>query len=120
MAKNTHAQEAATGTSDSYTEHELTDPDIVVHREMLGGDPKLVGTDSSQSSGSDKKSGDNQNQDPQSPAQTTENLSPDTGKQAGSTVNTADGDTQKTERQRSGKAPARKSVRSRTIDDEFD
>lgn len=40
MAKNTHAQEVATGTSDSYTDNELADPNppqpIVITRPILG------------------------------------------------------------------------------------
>jgi hypothetical protein len=40
MAKNTHAQEVATGTSDSYDEHELSDPElpqhVVITRPILG------------------------------------------------------------------------------------
>lgn len=50
MAKSTKAQEVATGTSDSYTEHEKADehPPLKVTRAVLGGDhmPERVGGDS--------------------------------------------------------------------------
>jgi hypothetical protein len=36
MAKNTHSQEVLTGTSDSYTDHELNDPNIPINRPTLG------------------------------------------------------------------------------------
>ena len=59
MAKSTNAQEAATGTPDSYTERELNDPEppVVITRAELGGEKKWTervdGTDSSESSKSD-------------------------------------------------------------------
>ena len=121
MAKSTHAQEVATGTSDSYTEHELTDPDIVVHREMLGGDPALAGTDSSQSSEKEQKSEELPNQTHPSPVPETDNPLKDTDKPERSTVDTADGSGQKMGRPQSGK---KGTVRSRTVrshaTDEFD
>lgn len=84
MAKNTHAQEIATGTSDSYTEHEGSDPQppATVRRAMLGelkeGDlssSQPVGTRSLQFSESEQTSNEKQNPLHQPPAQTMENPS---------------------------------------------
>jgi hypothetical protein len=62
MAKSTNAQEVATGTSDSYTPHELSDPapPIKVTRAMLGEVPcppetEKDGGDSSTSSDPNKQ-----------------------------------------------------------------
>ncbi len=71
MAKSTHAQEAATGTSDSYTAHEASDVDqpVRIQRAVLGvppaeterGDEKSVGNSGSQSAENPSKVTDNSN-----------------------------------------------------------
>lgn len=68
MAKSTKAQQASTGTSDSYTEAELADPTppIQITRAMLGAVPERevspsVGMDSSPSSESEITRNDNGN-----------------------------------------------------------
>src|SRR5258707_723537 len=83
MAKATHAQEVSTGTSDSYTEHELTDPAGWPRRAMLGelkeGDlssqPTVDGGGSIQFSESDQTSNEKPTQPLPLAAQTTENPS---------------------------------------------
>lgn len=88
MARNTHSQEVLTGTSDSYTEHETTDPvpPVTVQRAMIGeliekeGDEELVGTDSSESSENELQSSERSTANPQEPARTTESPSGRTGK----------------------------------------
>lgn len=126
MAKNTHSQEILTGTPDSYTEHEQTDPNVT--QLEVEGDTSLTedGTDSLESSGSEQTSSGNEKTDPQPPAQTTENPSKGTGTAADSDADTTDGAGPKGTQPRSGKATtASKSTgkaRSRTIgnDDDFD
>lgn len=79
MAKSTRAQEVSTGTSDSYTLAELSDPSppIRIQRAMLGVVPQevlpSVGMDSFQSSGNEATKNDNENPSHQPPAPTTEN-----------------------------------------------
>lgn len=83
MAKSTHSQEVLTGTSDSFTEHEITDPNppYQVQRAMLGdlivreGDEELVGMDSLESSLSKPQSSEHSKANHQEPALTTESLS---------------------------------------------
>jgi len=118
MAKSTHSQEILTGTPDSYTEHETTDPDPVIRREMLGGDPSstAVGMGSLESSENEKKPNDSETPDLQSPAQLTESPSKGTEIQEHSTVDMTVGGGQKTTPRRSNK----QSARSRTVKDEFD
>lgn len=126
MAKSTHGQEVSTGTSDSFTEHELADPNppVVVQRAMLGGEPKSVGTDSSQSSGDEPQSSNTTNPSPQEPAQTTENPSDQTAT-VDSDVHSTDGVGQATRQPRSGKrrttpTAQQKKPHIRSVDDEFD
>lgn len=120
MAKSTHSQEILTGTSDSYTEHELTETDPVVRREMLGGDPKSqeIGTPSLESSESEQRSSEQETHNPPSPVQTTESPSKDTATQEDSTVIMTATSGQKGTPPRSGSRKAR----ARTVDskDEFD
>lgn len=99
MAKATRAQEVSTGTSDSFTEHELSDPSppIRIRRAMLGevDRPLAVGGDSTQSSESEPTSSGSQNRDHQQPAQTTENPS-NKSHQADSDADLMDGNTPET------------------------
>jgi hypothetical protein len=103
MAKNTHAQEAATGTSDSYTEEELMDPNTPDPNRMLANRPTLgevdkpsVGTNFSQSSESVETPRESVNPLRQSPAQMMGNPSP-VGETVPSSVDSTDGDTRETE-----------------------
>lgn len=94
MAKATHAQEVATGTSDSYTPEELADPDppVVITRAQLGGEKQWTerqdGTDSLESSGKEHGTGEKQSQPLQSPALTTENPSSSAKTEPGSVPTT--------------------------------
>jgi hypothetical protein len=74
MAKSTKAQEASTGTSDSYTEHELSAA-VLRGRPMLGGELKSAGTNSSRSSKSAPTPNDKTIPSHQAPVPTTENPS---------------------------------------------
>lgn len=101
MAKSTHSQEVLTGTSDSYTEYELSDVDgpsvierahVQITRAELGRVDQSAGTDSSQSSKNEQQT--NKGQNPQEPAQTTESLSDQSLiNQENSIVPTTDGPT---------------------------
>lgn len=131
MAKNTHAQEAATGTSDSYTEDELLDPEppqhIIITRPILGEVDRAViteaydskahkdakegellsrvtvdGGDSTLSSPSEQPESDKPNPSLQQPAPTTENPSSPTPEET-SGVDSTDGDGQRTAQPPSGK-----------------
>jgi hypothetical protein len=73
MAKSTNAQEVSTGTSDSYTDAELSAANLR-SRPMLGGELKSVGGASTQSSKSGTTSSDKAPLSHQAPAQTTESL----------------------------------------------
>ena len=79
MAKNTHAQEAATGTSDSYTAEEAGDWEtIVANRPQLGEvkeDRPSVGSNSETSSESPETRSDSNSPDPQAGAPGAGNLS---------------------------------------------
>lgn len=93
MAKNTKAQQASTGTSDSYTEAELADPTppIQITRAMLGAVPEKevvpsVGMDSSPSSESEITKSDNAKPPPLPPVQMTESLSGQPERETGSIV----------------------------------
>lgn len=120
MAKNTHAQEIATGTSDSYTEDEVLDPTppLQVTRPELGTVDRPVtpkeepspamedGGDFTRSSKSESPESTKPNQSHQQPAPTTENLSSPTPT-ADSGVASTDGVGLKTEQPQSGrKTPA--------------
>ena len=109
MAKNTHSQEILTGTSDSYTVEEASDPNppVVIQRAMLGdvdkeekaGDEELVatvegGTDSSALSESGQKSSGLQSPSRRKPAPTTESLSEAPEKGISSTAPLTDGNGQ--------------------------
>lgn len=123
MAKATHSQEILTGTADSFTEHELNDPSppVVVRRAMLGGDPKSVGTDSSESLNRETQSDKSENQDLPSPAQTTENRSGQTEQESDSSARSTGGGGRKTTPQRSGKrAPVTRRASSRAVDEDDD
>lgn len=132
MARSTRSQEALTGTSDSYTEHEMTDQAIVFSRPEIGmvdrpvsesedtEEPKSVGMDSSQSSKSEPSSSEHSTPSPRKPAQTTENPSNQPATEADSSASSTDGDGQR----ETHKPSARKrSARVRSTDDpdaEFD
>lgn len=101
-AKNTHAQEVATGTSDSYA-IPAVDPDAPtrVRRAMLGGEPTSVGSNSSESTmrqGNDESSRD---PSPQLPAHTTGSRLSQT--EPASDVDSTDGDGQKATLKPSGR-----------------
>lgn len=87
MAKSTHSQEILTGTSDSFTDHEMSDPHppYVVRRAMLGvlkeGGESSLGTTYSEPSSDETQSDKTLNPDLQEPAQTTENPSDQTEKE---------------------------------------
>lgn len=127
MAKVTHAQEVSTGTSDSYTEHELSDPhapdQIRVTRAVIGGESESVGDNSKQSSASEESESDSQRQPRREPAQTTDSHSPQPETETGSDANLMGGNgLSKTAKQFAKKAPPRKAAkqaRTRTTD-EFD
>ena len=130
MAKNTHAQEAATGTSDSYTDEESADPtpplQVTITRPELGtvdkpAEPKEEapspttegGGVSTRSSQSESNVSDKPNQSPQQPAPTMENPSSPIPR-ADSDANSTDGDGPKTEQPPSDskgrKTPAKKAT----------
>lgn len=126
MAKNTIAQEVATGTSDSYTEHEGSDPTppATIRRAMLGelkeGDlslpPSAVGTRSLQFSESAQTSSEKPSQSPPQPAQTTESHSEPKEEEPDSSAPLTDGNGQRMQIQPSGrksKAQPAKSTRAR-------
>lgn len=125
MAKATHSQEIITGTPESFTDHELSDPNppVTITRAVLGGELQSVGTDSSEPSNVETQSDKSENPDPQSPAQTTENPSGQSGKEeSDSTAHTTGGSGRRTTQPRSGKraAPTRKAaVRTIPDDDDF-
>lgn len=84
MAKSTRAQEASTGSSDSYTAAELNDPSppFRIQRAMLGEvdrprkeEPSLAGMGSSPSSESESTSSDKTKSNVPKPARSTENPS---------------------------------------------
>lgn len=81
MAKSTKAQQVSTGTSDSYTAHEMSDPvpPVRIQRAMLGVVPEevssSVGGDSMRSSKSATTSSESATHNRLAPAQTTENPS---------------------------------------------
>lgn len=123
MAKNTHAQEAATGTSDSFTEHELSDPvpPIQVTRAVLGGELLSVGNNSEASTEKQSKTNESENQPPRQPAQTTENPSNQPGKETGSNATLTGGSGHsKPARQSGRKATPAKKANVRTTDPDFD
>lgn len=104
MAKNTHAQEAATGTPDSYTAHESSDADapIVIRRAMLGevDRPSQGPRDGGGFSPSTEKpqtSTESSKDSPPQPAPTTENPSDQQEKEEDSIAPLTDGDTQRME-----------------------
>jgi len=120
MAKSTHSQEVLTGTSQSFTDHELSDPDppVVIRRAELGRVDQLAGTDSSESSESERQSSEPLKLSPQEPAQTTENLSDQTDEMDSSAPSTG-GSGRRTTPPRSGRKRA--NVRSiSNEDDDFD
>lgn len=127
MARSTHAQEVATGTSDSYSEHELSDPTppdaVRITRAMIGELKERevkpsVGTDSSQSSGSESSLNESSTQSPPELVLTMENPSLQSPMVEDSTVSTTAGAGRKTGRQPSARPRA---ARSRTVDDvDFD
>lgn len=130
MAKSTHSQEALTGTPDSYTEEEATDPyaPAVIRRAMLGevDNPSLSkvedGTDSSQFSENESKSSESETADPRKPVQTTESPSSETEAES-SDADSTDGPIQEAETPQSAKRPAKKAAskkaNTRTLN-EFD
>lgn len=136
MAKNTHSQEILTGTSDSYNDHELSDPappvQLIITRPELGKVDRplqpTAGTDSSPSSESDSKPNESENQSHQSLVPTTESHSNQPEGES-STADSTDGVGQRTHQPRSAKkaVPAKKTTgaRARTMhgaedsDDEF-
>lgn len=114
MAKNTKAQEAATGTSDSYTAHELTDenPPPRISRAMLGdvdrkpdemhsgervegSDRPSVGNNSEASSENVSPVNGSETHVPQSLAQTTDSPSKQSEEES-STAHTTGGSSQAT------------------------
>lgn len=117
MAKNTHAQEVSTGTSASYTEEELLDPQpVVITRPILGEvDRKRItkeeeevpspvkedGGDFTPSSQSGSPESSKPNQSLPLPVPMTENPSSPT-QEDNSGVDSTDGDGHKTEPQPSG------------------
>ncbi len=119
MAKNTHAQEAATGTSDSYTHEEWQD--VLSQRPTLGnvddreGDEESVGNSFTPSSESESTQSDSQNPDPLQPAQTTENPSNQRVEES-SIAPSTDGSTQETQQAPSGRPrKAAKATRGRPV-----
>ena len=142
MAKNTHPQEAATGTSDSYTAEEASDPrpPVVIRRAMLGDvdrpaelgeeeSPSVSkvegGTDSLASSESEARSDNDETVSHQEHAQMTASRSSEV-KEDSSTVHSTDGAGQEAEQNQSAskrvtkKAPAKKaSSRSVGSDPDF-
>jgi hypothetical protein len=106
VAKNTHAQEAATGTSDSYTLEEAGDWEtIVANRPQLGEvkeDKPSVGNSSEASSESAEKSSEHSETDPRKPAPTAGNRSPQEETPDNSGADSTGGNTRKT-----GRASAR-------------
>ncbi len=121
MAKATHAQEVSTGTSDSYTDHELADVEapyqVLVTRpdlstvdkpreskaEEVTSSAKADGGDSTQSSKNASTESTKLSQFPQQPAPTMENLSSQTEEEI-SDADSTDGNGQETEQPRSGSA----------------
>lgn len=112
MAKNTHAQETATGTSDSYTEQEATDPHppIRVTRTVLGGDPLSAGDNSLQFTKRQSTSESNTEQSHPQHAPTTD--SPSSPQESGtdSDARMTDGVGQRTTRKQSARRRATKSA----------
>lgn len=101
MAKNTKAQEVATGTSDSYTDDEIQDPDppVRITRAELGTvDQPWHGNNSTQSSENDETESDSQKASRRKPAPTTDNRSKRRGKATDSDAISTDGDGPKTDR----------------------
>lgn len=148
MAKSTHSSEALTGTSGSFTEHELNDPDpVVIRRPELGRvdwseEKRLAeeeapsqpnqedGTDSSPSSQSEQSSSESSTQDPHSPAPMTESPSkaPETETDSSASSTDTDGLSKpQTPSSRRRNVPAKKAApaantkqaRVRSTDDEF-
>lgn len=109
MAKNTHAQEAATGTSDSYTAEEATDPTLQLrNRPVLGGvdadddvnrgaEPS-VGNNSAASSESESRESESQTHNLPVVAREMENHSNQSGVESG-TAHSVDGSTPVTQQQ---------------------
>lgn len=130
MAKNTHAQEVSTGTSDSYTEEELSDPapPVVIQRAMLGelkeGDSGLVGMDSSELSEKEQQPSEHSKTSPRELAQTTENPSDQTETDPGDSIaRTTGGAGPKTVRRQSVRKPktgARVRAMNSEDDDDFE
>lgn len=122
MAKNTHAQEAATGTSDSYTTEEAGDWEtIVANRPQLGEvreDKPSVGNSTEASSENPEKSSDSNSADSPKPAPGAVNPSEAEEAPDNSGANSTDGNTRKTVRA-SGRGTARKAQPQRT-DADFD
>jgi hypothetical protein len=121
MAKSTHAQEVSTGTSESYTEAELSAS--LRGRPMLGGELKSVGGASTQSSKSGTTSSDKTMPSHQAPAQTMESLSSQRESAQDSSADSMGGDGQATLSQ-SDKTivkpapPKGKQARTTTMDDD--
>jgi hypothetical protein len=116
MAKNTHAQEAATGTPDSYTRDEAVELSIPADPEgsemstVEGGAPSVTedGEDSSESTGQSQNDDVKLSNSPRAPVHTTESPSKET-KPADSGADSADGSSPKTE-EKSAKTPAKKTA----------
>lgn len=129
MAKNTHSQEVLTGTSDSFTNHEITDPNppYQIQRAMLGelvereGDEQLAGMDYLESSENEPKLSGHSKATPRGLARTMENPSDQTDRdQEGSSAPSMGGAGLGTARPRSGRKTqtrSRANVRA-TGDDE--
>lgn len=115
-------------SGDSYTEHELSDPDapVRVRRAELGVvDRPSVGTNSSASSKIEQSENESQNPSLQEPARTMGNPSPVQEQAPDSIADSTDGDGRKTPSQQSVKrsAPAKRTARARVVnnaDDDFD
>lgn len=125
MAKATRSQEVLTGTSDSYTEHELTDPNppVVVTRAVLGGELLSVGNNSEVSTEKQSTISDEENQFLQSPAPTTDNPSSQPEEETDSNVTSTVGNGQSEPAKQSAKrTPARKTTarkaNTRTLSEE--
>ncbi len=126
MAKNTHAQEAATGTSDSYTKEEAGDwQTIVSNRPQLGEVKPSVGNSSETSSESAEKSSDHSETDPRKPAPTAGNRSAQAETPDNSGADSTGGNTRKTGRASARNTATRKNPQRpedapEKADDDFD
>ncbi len=119
VAKNTHAQEVATGTPDSYTLEEAGDwSTIVANRPQLGEVKPSVGSNSEASSENAEKSSEETSADPRKPAPDAVNHSRQEETPDNSGADSTGGSTRRTGRASGrGSAATRK---SNTQTDDFD